>query len=145
MVQFVLQLNQCYYKRDQLKLSFVKVRLVIRVGMFTFWCIFTEHIKFLKFLDFSWSSQFMLKSPTIIHCLDQGPPNFSARGPHWFKNNYVEGHLTLPLNDTWIQNSIAVLHTSPKCLTDSPICLQTSIATLQTSPYHFKHSTEWIK
>ena len=46
---------------------------------------------------------------------------------------------------TWIQNSIAVLHTSPKCLTDSPICLQTSIGTLQTSPYHFKHSTEWIK
>ena len=33
--------------------------------------------------------------------LDQGPPNFSARGPHCFKNNYIEDHLTLPLNDEW--------------------------------------------
>ena len=44
-----------------------------------------------------------------------------------------------------LQYSIAVLHTSPKRLTDCPVCLQTSIATLQTSPNHLKHSTEWIK
>ena len=31
--------------------------------------------------------------------LKQGPPNFSARGPHCFKNNFIEGNLTLPLND----------------------------------------------
>ena len=40
------------------------------------------------------------RSDTYNH-LDQGPPNCSARGPHCFKNNYVEGHLTLPLNDEW--------------------------------------------
>ena len=38
---------------------------------------------------------------------------------------------------SWIQNSYM--------LEDSLICRQTSIATLQTSPYHFKHSTGWIK